>query len=202
MRITLVLPLLAACAGTPMPGPNVPPPPAVFEETSTIGDVVKSRGYKDRDVVEALFAAALERDTALAGLLEAIDAANVQFNDSSAAFREFRANNEAFLASAETHVQALPDSTDRQDWTARLRANRELINERTVAPEALLGARVGVNAELDRLRTLLKLEHALAAMRDYQVNGMPSTTGMEHALDRLKALEGRLRTALAEVKRP
>lgn len=201
MRLLLVFPLLAACSDTPTPTPNIPPP-AVFEETPIIGDVVKSRGYADRDVVEALFAAALERDIALAGLLEAIDAANVQFTDSAAALREFRANNEAFLASAEAHVKTLPDSTDRHAWNARLHANRELINERATAPESLLGAHTAVNTELDRLRTLLKLEHALAAMRDYQMNGMPSTTGMAQALDRLKAMEGRLRTALAEVKRP
>lgn len=202
MHKILLLPLLVACGGTTPPPPvNAPtPPPAVFDEPGSIGEVVKSRGYERGDVVQKLFAEALERDTALANLLAAIDEAQVQFTDSAQAFLEFRTNNSAFHTSAEAHVQALADSSDRKAWNEKLRMNKDQVAQRTAPTEALLGARTAMNAELDRLRTLLMLEHALTAMRSYQLNGMPSNDGMAEGLTRLKVLRDRLRQALAQAE--
>lgn len=203
MRILLLSLLPAACGGMPAPKADVPAqPPAVFAEPSSIGKVLTTRSYKDRDVVEALFAEALERDTALAALLAAIDEAQAQFNDSAQAFLSFRANNAAFHASAEAHVQALADSAERQAWNVRLRANRALMDEHAATTEDLLAARTALSGELLRLRTLLKLEHALAAMRHYQLEGMPSDAGMAGALSRLKTLQDRLRATLEGLERP
>lgn len=204
MRTTLpLLLLLGACGGpatTDAPTHNTAPPPAVFEEPASIGEMVKSRGYRKGDVVEELFAEALERDTALAKLMAAVEPARGAFNDSTQAYLMFRANNAAFHTSAETHVQALADSADRHAWNAELRANRDQLNARTAATESLLTARTALDAEVERLRALLKLEHALAAMRDYQLNGMPSNAGMKDALNRLQALRDRLRLALAQAE--
>lgn len=204
MRTTLpLLLLLGACGGpstTDVPTQAPAPPPAVFEEPASIGEVVKSRGYERGDVVERLFAEALERDTALANLLAGVDQVRAMFNDSTEAFQEFRAHNAAFHASADAHVQALADSTDRRAWSAALQENRDLLAERTAPAEALIKARTTLDTEVERLRALLMLEHALAAMRNYQQNGMPSTAGMAHTLARLKALRDGLRNALAQAE--
>ena len=201
-KILLLMPLLAACGGpTPPAQVNAPaPPPAVFEEPASIGDVVKSRGHERGDVVERLFAEALERDTALANLLAGVDQARAMFNDSTGSFQEFRAHNAAFHASADAHVQALADSTDRRAWSAALQENRDLLAERTAPAEALIKARTTLDTEVERLRALLMLEHALAAMRHYQQNGMPSTAGMAQAIARLKTLRDGLRNALAQAE--
>jgi hypothetical protein len=199
MRILIpTLLLLLACNNHPAAEPApTPQAPAVFEEKSDVAELVKSsRGKYDRDVVESMFAEELERDTALAHLLERIDRISAVFPDSSEAFMRFDGNNNAFYSSADGHAARLTDSTDRRAWTQRVTDSRTHFNLRVKTQRDQLTTFHALEHEAGQLRKVVMLDRTLHTMETYQSKTMPSDVPLSASIKELRALRDRLRSEL------
>ena len=108
-----LLSLLVACSTPPAEEPAVPTalqdPGAVQEIKGSL-----SRGGYDKDLVDALFADVLERDTALRSLMDALDDRRGAHGDSLENHRLFEQHNRAYYASALEHTAQLSDSVERE----------------------------------------------------------------------------------------
>ncbi len=199
MRILLpTLLILFACNHRPSDQPAPPPPaPAVFNDKVDLVEVVKSsRGKYDSDVVESMFAEELERDTALAHLLERIDRISSVFPDSSEAFLRFDGNNGAFYASADGHAASLTDSTDRRVWMQRVTDSRTRLNLRVQPIRDQLTTFHALEREAGQLRKVVMLDRTLRTMEAYQSTAMPSDAPLTASINELRALRDQLRSEL------
>ncbi len=199
MRILLpTLLLLLACTNRPTldPGP-APQTPAIFEEKGDVLDAMKSsRGKYNSDVVGSMFAEELERDTALAHLLQRIERARSVFPDSSDAFLRFDGHNGAFYASAEGHVASLADSTDRRAWTELLKESRTRYDLRVQAQRDHLTTFHALEQETGQLQKVVMLDRTLRTMEAYQAAAMPSEAQLIESVKELRVLRDRLRSEL------
>jgi len=199
MRILLpTLLLLFACNNRPAAEPTpAPPTPAVFEEKGEMVELVKSsRGKYERDVLESMFAEELERDTALAHLLERIDRISSVFPDSSEAFLRFDGNNGAFYSSADGHAASLTDSTDRRAWMQRVSDSRTHFNLWVQPIRDQLTTFHALEREAGQLRQVVMLDRTLRTMEAYQSTAMPSDAPLTTSIKELRALRVRLRSEL------
>jgi hypothetical protein len=199
MRILLpTLLLLLACNNRPAAEPApAQQAPAVFEEKGDVVELVKSsRGKYESDVVASMFAEELERDTALAHLLERIDRISSVFPDSSEAFMRFDGNNGAFYASADGHAASLTDSTDRRVWMQRVTDSRTRLNLRVQPIRDQLTTFHALEREAGQLRKVVMLDRTLRTMEAYQSTAIPSDAPLTASIKELRALRDRLRSEL------
>lgn len=155
------------------------------------------RGRAD-DLVEALFADALEQDTALRALIRDADRQHRTHADSVEAHRRFEANNRAYYEAALAHADRLTDSLERDEQRSRLRQS-EARYAAAMADARESGRRYdAVRARTAELVELIKLQRTLTIMERYQRTERPDDGVLEAELSRIKALEQRLHKATKE----
>lgn len=160
--------------------------------------VKSSRGKYDSDVVESMFAEELERDTALAHLLQRIERISAVFPDSSEAFMRFDGNNGDFYSSADGHAASLTDSTDRRAWTRRVADSRTQFNLRVQPQRDQLTTFHALEREVGQLRKVVMLDRTLRTMEAYQSTAMPSDAPLSTSIKELRVLRDRLRSELPQ----
>ena len=174
--------------------------PAALQEGHIVQDIKGSfsgRGYAD-DLVEALFAEALERDTALRTLIRDVDRQHRTHADSVEAHQRFEDNNRAYYEAALAHADRLSDSLERDEQRGRLRQS-EARYAAAVADARESGRHYdAIRARTTELVELIKLQRTLEIMERYQRTERPDDRVLEAELNRIKALEQRLRAAAQE----
>jgi hypothetical protein len=187
-----LLSLLVACSAPPAEEPAVPTalqdPGAVQEIKGSL-----SRGGYDKDLVDALFADVLERDTALRSLMDALDDRRGAHGDSLENHRLFEQHNRAYYASALEHTAQLSDSVEREQQRALLRRSEERYAAAMAASRALDQHYDSVRVRTEELVVLIKLQRSLDLMERYQQRERPGDATLKAELQRIQALEQRLR---------
>jgi hypothetical protein len=152
-----------------------------------------SRGGYDKDLVDALFADVLERDTALRSLMDALDDRRGAHGDSLENHRLFEQHNRAYYASALEHTAQLSDSVEREQQRALLRRSEERYAAAMAASRALDQHYDSVRVRTEELVVLIKLQRSLELMERYQQRERPGDATLKAELQRIQALEQRLR---------
>lgn len=176
--------LIIGCGKTAeqTPEPENATPKTLAEPTSggvLNSDTKFSRAYYEDDIIEKLFAEALEKNEQLKKLHDKIIAMpNIQ-SDSLVAFNQYQSNNEQYWEVTNQYLEQIQDTVLR----AATRKNFELlemtykgkINKHITAKERLAKQVAELN---DRL-VLMKLLITQQMMLNYQNNELPNIKSME-----------------------
>lgn len=194
--------VLSVSCGQPTPEAttNMPAPaevPEAFSEDGSSGIVpeIKSRGY-DQNAVDKLFAEVLEKDTALAGLLDRWTARAPAHVEHQKPFLVFDANNQDYYSDAAQKASTLVDSTLGSGITGHLRASRERFEEVTVPYRRAIEQHRAITAEGNDLVTLIAVERTLDVVETYQRQSLPDREVLEADVAGLIALRDELRAKL------
>lgn len=194
--------VLSVSCGQPTtePSTNVPAPapvPDAFEEEGALESVseIKSRGYNE-NAVDKLFAEVLEKDTALAGLLDRWTAQAPAHVEHLQAFHAFNANNQDYYVDADQKASTLADSLLEQGISRRLHASRERYEEVTVPFRRTIEQHRVITAEGNDLVTLIAVERTLDVVETYQRQNQPDRKVLDTDVAKLVALRDELRTKL------
>ena len=173
------------------------PVPDAFEEESALESVseIKSRGY-DENAVDKLFAEVLEKDTALAGLLDRWTAQAPTHAEHLEAFHAFNANNQDYYVDADQKASALADSLLEHGISRRLHASRERYEEVTVPYRRTIEQHRVITAEGNDLVTLIAVERTLEVVETYQHQNLPDRKLLDTDVASLVALRDELRAKL------
>lgn len=191
-----LLPLMSGCSEPPPPQPELP---KALQEPSLVDEVAEysSRG-SSRDLVEALFADVLKSDTALRHLFNDIEAQLRNHGDSTERWVDFEQKNLAYYESAKRHAEHIADTVMRAAEFDRLRESQARYVASVLSARALDSAYMAKRSTLNDLEELVKIQRTLALMERYQKEQRPSDAVLRAELERIKALEGRLRANLKQ----
>lgn len=191
-----LLPAFIACSEPPPPQPELP---KALQDPSLVDEVAEysSRG-SSRDLVEALFADVLKSDTALRHLCNDIEVQNRNHNDSTERWVDFEQKNLAYYESAKRHAEHIADTVMRAAEIERLRASQEAYVAGVRSARQLDSAYIAKRTMLNDLEELVKIQRTLALMERYQKEQRPSDAVLRAELERIRALEGRLRASLKQ----
>lgn len=191
-----LLPAFIACSEPPPPQPELP---KALQDPSLVDEVAEysSRG-SSRDLVEALFADVLKSDTALRHLFNDIEVQNRNHNDSTERWVDFEQKNLAYYESAKRHAEHIADTVMRAAEIERLRASQEAYVAGVRSARQLDSAYIAKRTMLNDLEELVKIQRTLALMERYQKEQRPSDAVLRAELERIRALEGRLRASLKQ----
>jgi hypothetical protein len=195
MRFHPTLLLVALLCGCSTPPAEPAAVPTALQKPGAAQEIKGSlsRGGYDKDLVDALFADVLERDTALRSLMDALDDRRGAHGDSLENHRLFEQHNRAYYASALEHTAQLSDSVEREQQRALLRRSEERYAAAMAASRALDQHYDSVRVRTEELVVLIKLQRTLELMERYQQREHPSAATLKAELQRIQALEQRLR---------
>jgi hypothetical protein len=195
--ILLALPL--ACTPPTKPVPHVPAAlqePGMLDELSTEVKSTIPRYGRGGDLVEALFVDVLKQDSALATLMRDLDDRQAMHRDSMESVHRFEGQNDSYYGAAKQKAEALSDSTEKAKQLAVLNASRARYDVQMAAIRGSESAYEALRTRTDDLVLLIKLQRTLELMERYQGTDHPREAMMKAEVDRLRALEQRLRAAL------
>lgn len=156
---------------------------------------IKSRGY-DENAVDKLFAEVLEKDTALAGLLDRWKAHAPVHAEHQEAFNAFNANNQDYYVDADQKTATLADSAMERGVTRRLHASKERYEEVTVPYRRTIEQHRVITSQGNDLITLIAVERTLDVVETYQRQNLPERKALDADLAKLVALRDDLRAKL------
>jgi hypothetical protein len=195
--ILLALPL--ACTPRAKPEPHVPAAlqePGMLDELSTEVKSTIPRYGRGGDLVEALFVDVLKQDSALATLMRDLDDRQVVHGDSMESVHRFEGQNDSYYGAANQKAEALSDSTEEAKQLGVLNASRARYDARMAGIRGSESAYEALRTRTDDLVLLIKLQRTLELMERYQGTDHPREAMMKAEVERLRALEQRLRAAL------
>ncbi len=191
----LLVALLAACSTPPAEPPAVP---AALQKPGAAQEIkgsLSGRGY-GKDLVDALFADVLESDTALRSAMDALEDRYSAHGDSVETYHEYEQNNRNYYDAAQAHTAQLSDSVEREQQRAILRQSGERYAAAMAAIRALDQRYDSIRARTTELVVLIKLQRTLELMERYQQTERPGDATLKAELERIQALEQRLRAML------
>ncbi len=156
---------------------------------------IKSRGY-DKNAVDKLCAEVLDKDTALAGLLDRWMAQAPAHAEHLEAFHAFNANNQDYYVDADQKASTLADSALERGITRRLHASRERYEEVTVPYRRTIEQHRVITEEGNDLVTLIAVERTLDVVETYQRQNLPDRKVLDADVAKLVALRDELRAKL------
>ena len=112
------------------------------------------------------------------------------------AHRLFEQHNRAYYASALEHTAQLSDSVEREQQRALLRRSEDRYAAAMAASRALDQHYDSVRVRTEELVVLIKLQRTLELMERYQETKRPDDATLKAELQRIQALEQRLRAML------
>jgi hypothetical protein len=195
--ILLALPL--ACTPRAKPEPHVPAAlqePGMLDELSTEVKSTIPRYGRGGDLVEALFVDVLKQDSALATLMRDLDDRQVVHGDSMESVQRFEGQNDSYYGAANQKAEALSDSTEEAKQLAVLNASRARYDVQMAGIRGSESAYEALRTRTDDLVLLIKLQRTLELMERYQGTDHPREAMMKAEVERIRALEQRLRAAL------
>lgn len=190
----LYIPMLVVLFGCSAPEQNEPDVPQAFQEGTVLADIKRTslRSEYGSDLVEALFAEEVERDTALARLVEDLDGEPRMHATGTETFHRFNAHITGYHGNAEEHFMGIRDSllrtVERTSDSTTLAQYDRLVSghRRTLSQYDSLARRNG------DLLTVLKLRRSRSAMEAYRDKNIPDKGLLERELERALKLEQRL----------
>lgn len=189
-----LLPAFVACSEPPPPQPELP---KALQEPSLVDEVAEYSGRgSGRDLVDALFADVLKSDTALQHLFNDIEAQHRNHGDSTERWEDFEQKNLAYYTSAKHHAEHIADTVMRAAEFDRLRASQARYVASVLSARALDSAYMAKRSTLNDVEELVKIQRTLALMERYQKEQRSSDAVLRAELERIKALESRLRANL------
>lgn len=200
MRPHLLLLAIAftACA-SPHADPEQPAVPEVFQDHSVLQDVKRSSGYRDHsDLVEALFAEELKRDTALAALVERLRAQARSHLDSIAAINDYQSRNTNYYAQASQHEKEINDSLLSAPILKEVEKNKARYVLSVAEHEQWMQRYDSIAARTSDLLEVIKLKRTMRIMRAYQESNRPSADILEKEAQHITALERELMKQLGD----
>ena len=200
MRSPFLLPvlfLLAACSPQHEKQDEVP---VALQDPDVVQDIkgsLTSRGYSN-DLVDALFVDVLKQDTALQALLNAMELRMVAHGDSTERLMRFEARNRSYYEAALSHTAMLSDSVERELQQSLLHQSEARYKEAMAATRDLEQHYDSLQRRTNELVELIKLKRTLVLMENYQQQEPAADALMKAEVERIKALEKRLTTALEQ----
>lgn len=197
MRHFALLLLLAACGHGP--GADTEAVPKALQDPSVIHEVKGSlsRSEYRSDLVEALFAEEVEKDTALAGLVKDLDRQHLRHPDSIRTYLRYAERITGYHADAAQWYNSMSDSLLRIDIRQRNAAALERFHALTEGHRRAMRAYDSLAQRNADLLILLKLRRTLPVLEAYRESALPGTGVLEQEVQRARALEQRLQQMLA-----
>ena len=155
-----------------------------------------SRYDSDGDLVEALFVDVLKQDSALAILMRDLEEGQEWHGDSMESVRRFEGQNDSYYRAANQKAAALSDSTEEANQIAVLNASRARCDAQMAGIRGSEKEYNALHGTTNDLVLLIKLQRTLELMERYQGTDHPREAMMKGEMDRIRALEQRLRAAL------
>ena len=168
----------------------------MLDELSTEVKSTIPRYGRGGDLVEALFVDVLKQDSALATLMRDLDDRQVVHGDSMESVQRFEGQNDSYYGAANQKAEALSDSTEEAKQLGVLNASRARYDARMAGIRGSESAYEALRTRTDDLVLLIKLQRTLELMERYQGTDHPREAMMKAEVERLRALEQRLRAAL------
>ncbi|MEX1132156.1 MAG: hypothetical protein WEC15_02930 [Flavobacteriales bacterium] len=190
-----LLALLVACGPTPQEEAGIP---QAFQDKTILKDIKGSalRSEYGSDLVEELFAEAVQRDTALARLVLDLDSEPRLHAEGTEAFHLFNEHIAGYHGDAQQHYNSIQDTVlrvaaTRADSTAQARFQQLVAgHRRTLSKYDSLAIR---NQDL---LSLLKLRLSLNVLEAYRDKNLPDKALLDRELDRVRKLEQRMNQEL------
>lgn len=186
--------LFAVFFGCSAPKQNEADVPQAFQEGTVLTDIKRSslRSEYGGDLVEALFAEEVERDTALARLVKNLDGEPRLHAKGTEAFDTFDTHITGYHGDALGHYKGIRDTVLRAgartaDSTALAHYQRLVAGHRTT-----LSQYDSLAMRNRDLLTVLKLRLSRSAMETYRDKNLPDKSLLDRELDRVQKLEQRL----------
>ena len=190
-----LLSLLVACSTPPAEEPAVP---TALQDPGAVQEIkgsLSGRGY-GKDLVDALFADVLESDTALQSVMDALEDRYSAHGDSLETYHQYEQHNRNYYEAAQSHTAQLSDSVEREQQRAILRQSEERYAAAMAATRALDQRYDSIRVRTTELVVLIKLQRTLELMERYQQTERPDDATLKAELQRIQALEQRLRAML------
>jgi hypothetical protein len=197
MRFTLLF-LVALLCGCSAPRQNEADVPQAFQEGTVLTDIKRTslRSEYGRDLVEALFAEEVERDTALARLVKDLDGEQRLHASGTRSYHQFDAHIKNYHSDAEQHYNAMQDTLLRSSIrTENMLALARYWKLTDGHREALAEYDSLYRREKDLL-VLLKLRRTMPILEAYRDKNLPDKALLDRELDRVRKLEQRLNQQL------
>jgi hypothetical protein len=194
--ILLAIPL--ACTPPTMPEQQVP---SALQEPSVLSDLKGAEtSYSsydgERDLVEALFVDVLKQDSALSILMRDLEEGQEWHGDSMESVHRFEGQNDSYYGAANQKAETLSDSTEEAKQLAVLNASRARYDARMAGIRGSEKEYNALHGRTNDLVLLIKLQRTLELMERYQGTDHPREAMMKAEVERIRALEQRLRAAL------
>ena len=187
--------LLVSCGRTNSPAEDLPQAlqdaGAVEQKVDGMLGSFPRSGY-GKDLVDGLFADVLEKDTALAGLLERIEAQHVHHRTAMEEYDRFMERNASYYTAALARAGAIGDTTMRAALIATVVSSRDRFTARMAGARASAAAYAASVVRINDLITRIKVERTLALMEGYQATTTAHDAVWKEELARMRALEAAL----------
>lgn len=198
VRFLLTLILVAMLCGCSAPPAEPAAVPTALQKPGAAQEIkgsLSGRGY-DKDLVDALFADVLERDTALRSLMDDLEDRLSAHGDTMETYRRYEQHNRDYYDAARAHTTQLSDSVEREQQRAILRLSEERYAAAMAATRALDERYDSIRTRTTELVELIKLQRTLQLMERYQQTERPDDAALKAELQRIQRLEQRLRATL------
>ena len=188
----LLIGLLYACSPPEKQKEEVVP--KAFQEGTVLTDIKLSslRSKYESDLVEALFAEEVERDTALARLVKDLDSEQRLHASGTESYHLFDARITSYHSDAERHYNTMNDTLLRNS----IRADNMLATARywklTSGHRKALDQYDSLYRRDNELLILLKLRLTMKTLEAYRDKNLPDKSVLDLELARVKLLEQRL----------
>jgi hypothetical protein len=192
----IIVAALTACAA---PRTEEPQAPQALQEPGVMDKVDEYSGRSGSgDLVEALFEEALKEDAVLRQLYADIDARARAHEDSTEQWRHFEQKNTQYYADARHHSTRITDTLARTDLQAHVDKSNAAYDANVTPARELDSAYARARSVVADLSTLVKVQRTLAMLERYQQEHGPLKATLQAELERIKALEVRLRAVVKE----
>ena len=197
MRFLPFLLVLFACGKRP--GPDADAVPKALQDPSVITEVKGSlsRSGYGYDLVDALFAEELQKDTALARLVKELERQEERHRDSIRTYERYKERITGYHADAAQWYNSISDSLLSIDIRQRNLAALERFHAFTGKHRQALWAYDSLARRNADLLILLKLHRTLPVLEAYREKALPGNAVLEQEVQRAQALEQRLQRMLA-----
>lgn len=193
MRTTWLL-LFAALAACSAPRTEEPQVPKALQEPGVMDDLKSYSGRSGNyDLVEALFEEALKSDSTLRQLFEAIEAQHHAHADTTERWQHYEQKNLQYYEDAKQHSERMSDTIARAEQLTLLRKSQERYEVDVRDARGLDSAYRHTRSSIADLQELVKVQRTLEMLERYQKEQRPHDATLRAEVERITALELRLR---------
>jgi len=175
--------------------------PKALQENKEISPIsISKRKSYDHDLVEELYKEKVRSTPALQAIEKLIDDLNDAKNDSLEVYDDFKAKNQQYYGSANSHLSSIKDSLLKKEIESIVERNTLAYNNRISGLNDLVAALNGKPGTTDDRHTILMILISLGMMNDYQGKNLPSSKPIQSVINSYNGLIQKMDSVISKNK--